>query len=391
MVALLTRTTGGDIALAEDMLQQALLVALEKWPVVGWPNQPIGWLLRVARNKAIDQIRRRANFASKRHLLTHPEAVWQPELPDSELPDERLRLIFTCCHPALNLQAQIALTMRSVCGLTTPEIARAFLVPVPTLAQRLARAQRKIRDAKVPYIVPEGAALEERLDAVLHVVYLVFTEGYGASGGAEIARAELGDEAIRLGRLLVRSVPLDGEIHGLLALMLLQDARREARAGPDGELVLLKDQDRQLWKMDQIAEGGDLIRAALRRGPPGPYTLQAIIASLHALAPRYEDTDWAQIVGVYDLLLRALPSPVVALNRAAALAMRDGPEAGLAQLDLLDADGRLAQYHLLPAARAELLRRLGHIEPAKTAYIAALALCSNPREIRFLKARLAGL
>ena len=387
MLAILARITAGDLEFAEDVLQLALISALESWPTQGWPEQPVGWLIRTARNKAIDQIRRDANFASKRHLLVREDAVPPPELPDTELPDERLRLIFTCCHPALNIDARIALTLRSVCGLNTEEIARAFLIPTKTLAQRLVRAQRKIKLAGIPYRVPEDTELAERLDDVLRVVYLVFTEGYGASGGGEVVRAELCEEAIRLGRWLVRMISSDGEVHGLLGLMLLQDARREARADADGELVLLEDQDRSLWDQAKIHEGGALIEAGLRRGPPGPYVLQAIIASLHGLAPRFSDTDWPQIVGIYDLLLRALPSPVVALNRAAAIAMRDGPEAGLAELAIIEAGGHLRRYHLLPSAKAELLRRLGRLEEADAAYVDALALCVNPRERAFLERR----
>ncbi len=399
MVAILTRTTGGDLAFAEDVLQQAWLAAFEQWPRDGWPEQPVAWLLRAARNRAIDKIRRSANFERKRHLIegAGPEgadsldSAFADDLLDSQLPDERLRLIFTCCHPALNLEAQIALTLRSVCGLNTEEIARAFLTPTATLAQRLVRAQRKIRDAGIPYQVPAQKDLAARSEGVMHVVYLAFTEGYGASGGVDIVRADLCDEAIHLARMLVRSLPADGEIHGLLALMLLQNARRSARADAHGALVLLEDQDRSLWVREDIREGATLIEAGLRRGPPGPYVLQAIIAAIHASAETYADTDWPQIVAIYDLLRRALPSPVVELNRAAALAMRDGPEVGLAELDRITARGELERYHLLPSARAELLRRLKRWEEAGAAYDAALELCTNPREQEFLSRRRASL
>jgi len=387
----------GDFDLAEDALQDAFAAAAEQWPRDGVPANPRAWLVSTGRFRAIDALRRRARAdASLGELAARldrdveeaaeREAAALERDPDT-LPDDRLRLIFTCCHPALAPEAQIALTLRTVCGLTTEEIARAFLTRPTTLAQRIVRAKAKIRDARIPYAVPTRADLPERLDAVLHVVYLVFTEGYSASGGPELVRADLAAEAIRLGRLLVELLP-DPEALGLLALMLLHDARREARRTPDGEIVLLEEQDRSRWDRSRIAEGAALVRAALASRRFGAYTLQAAIAAAHAVAPTAAETDWARIVGYYDLLARAEPSPVVELNRAVAVAMRDGPAAGLALIDGLLARGELTGYHLAHSARADLLRRLGRLEEAAAAYRAALALTEQEPERRFLSRRL---
>ncbi|MCB9780865.1 MAG: hypothetical protein H6742_20015 [Alphaproteobacteria bacterium] len=390
MLALLARTTGGDLLLAEDVLQQAIIAALEQWPDRGMPDAPVGWLVRTGRNKAIDHIRRRATWDRKAARLLAEEAAVAPppELSDAAIPDERLRLICTCCHPALALDAQVGLTLRTVCGLTTDEIARVFLLDPRALAQRLVRAQRKIRDAGIPYEVPGPDALPARLQAVLHVVYLVFTEGYAATAGDALVRGDLCDEALRLGELLVAQVPDQGEVHGLLALMLLQDARRDTRTDAHGRPVLLADQDRSRWDRRRIALGMAALGAALRRGPPGPTTLQAAIAAEHARAPTAEATDWAGIVQLYALLLQAAPSPVVRLNHAAAVAEAQGAAAGLLLLDGLDEDPHLARGHLLPAARAELLRRLGRGEEAADAYRQALDRVGNGPERAWLTARL---
>ena len=380
----------GDFDLAEDALQDAFAAAVEQWPRDGVPANPRAWLVSAGRFKAIDALRRRARFnavlpelAERLDAGTEEAALWE----DEGVEDDRLRLIFTCCHPALSADAQIALTLRTVCGLTTEEIAHAFLTRPATLAQRIVRAKTKIRDARIPYEVPTRADLPERLDAVLHVVYLVFNEGYSASSGPSLVRPDLTAEAIRLGRLLVELLP-DPEAIGLLALMLLHESRRAARTSPAGDLVLLGDQDRSLWNRDLIAEGSALVERALSPGQFGPYTLQAAISAVHAGAPSAAATDWARIVVLYDLLGRADPSPVVELNRAVAVAMRDGPEAGLMLIDALLARGELADYHLAHSARADFLRRLGRPDEAAAAYRKALALAGQEPERRFIEGRL---
>ncbi len=388
----------GDFDLAEEALQDAFEAALRTWPEKGIPANPRGWLISAGRFRGIDRIRRRsllddsaaeAEVAHQLNLDTPDGADWAEWLDDdSGLVDDRLRLIFTCCHPALSPEARIALTLREVCGLTTEEIARAFLVRAPTLAQRIVRAKAKIRDARIPYEVPARAELPERLGAVLHVVYLVFNEGYLASAGDGLTRPDVSDEAIRLGRLLVELLP-EPEAEGLLALMLLHEARRAARATPDGDLVLLEDQDRSLWDADLIAEGTDLVERALSSRRFGPYTIQAAITAVHAEAPSVAETDWTQVVALYDLLLGLEPSPVVALNRAVALAMRDGPEAGLALIDELLEAGELRDYALAHAARADLCRRLGRAEDAAASYRRAARLTDESAQRRFLEARLA--
>jgi RNA polymerase sigma-70 factor (ECF subfamily) len=370
-----------DFDLAEDALQEAFAAALAQWPAQGPPQHPVAWLLATARHKAIDQLRRRALAEDKRNEL----AALLAQREDTPVPLDMLRLIFTCCHPALAPEAQVALTLRTICGLSTEAIARAFLVPVPTLAQRLVRAKAKIKGAGIPYEVPEDDALAARLDSVLAVVYLVFNEGYAASVGAELVRAELCGEAIRLGRLLVELLPAEPEPKGLLALMLLHDARRATRTDAAGEIVLLDEQDRARWDHAQIAEGAALVEQALRGRPLGAYAVQAAIAALHAQAPSARDTDWPQIAALYGVLVGLHPSPVVELNRAVAIAMAEGPEHGLALLDTLQLPG----YHLLPAARADLLRRLGRRAEAAAAYRQALAWVTNAAERRFLERRLA--
>jgi RNA polymerase sigma-70 factor (ECF subfamily) len=383
----------GDFDLAEEALHAAFAAAVAQWQRDGVPASPRAWLVSAGRFKAIDGMRRRARFdASLTEIAEQIEANSSEDLEiDHEgLEDDRLRLIFTCCHPALPPDAQVALTLREVCGLTTEEIARAFLTGAPTLAQRIVRAKTKIRDARIPYQVPARAELPERLDSVLHVVYLVFNEGYSASSGASLTRHDLSGEAIRLGRLMVELLA-EPEAVGLLALMLLQESRRAARTSPSGELVLLADQDRTLWNRAQIAEGVALVERALASRQIGPYTLQAAIAAVHAEAPRADATDWSRIAGLYDVLVRADPSPVIELNRAAAMAMRDGPAAGLALIDAILARGDLGDYHLAHSARADLCRRLGRTAEARAAYERALALARQETERRFLERRLAEL
>ncbi|WP_296276101.1 RNA polymerase sigma factor [Pseudomonas sp. UBA7530] len=375
----------GDFDLAEEALHEAFRSAVEQWPNGGLPDNPRAWLVSAGRFKAIDSLRRQRRFQPLDE---------QAELPDEGdveggelLEDDRLRLIFTCCHPALASDAQVALTLREVCDLSTEEIARAFLSSPSTLAQRIVRAKAKIRDARIPYEVPGRSELPERLDAVLRVVYLVFNEGYFASSGDSLTRSQLSDEAIRLGRLLLELLP-EPEVQGLLALMLLHESRRAARSGVDGEVILLDAQDRSLWNRELIAEGEALVLQALHSRRFGPYSLQAAIAAVHAEAARLEETDWAQIVGLYDELLRLNPSPVIELNRAVALAMRDGEQAGLVEIDRLLAAGELQGYHLAHAARADLLRRLGRREQAIAAYGQALALAQQGPDRQFLQKRL---
>ena len=382
----------GDFDLAEEALHEAFRAALEQWPRDGVPDNPRAWLVSAGRFKAIDGIRKDARLdpldEDAAETLAAPDdpASWDRE----DIEDDRLRLIFTCCHPALPPDAQVALTLREVCGLTTEEIAHAFLTPAPTLAQRIVRAKNKIRDAKIPYQVPTQEELQDRLDSVLRVIYLVFNEGYAASSGATLTRHDLSGEAIRLARLLAELLP-EPEVLGLMALMLLHESRRAARAAPTGDLILLENQDRSLWSREMIADGTALVERALASRRIGPYTLQAAISAVHAEAPNAAATDWAQIVALYDVLASAEPSPVVELNRAVAVAMRDGPDAGLALVDSILARGVLSDYRLAHAARADLCRRLGKKAEARASYERALALTRQEPERRFLERRLAEL
>jgi RNA polymerase sigma-70 factor (ECF subfamily) len=380
----------GDFDLAEEALHEAFTAAVERWPRDGIPNNPRAWLVSAGRFKAIDGLRRRARFdASLTELAERLEADANETAgrDGEDVEDDRLRLIFTCCHPALPAPAQVALTLREVCGLTTEEIAHAFLSAPSAVAQRIVRAKAKIRDARIPYQVPARADLPDRIDAVLHVIYLVFNEGYFASSGASLTRHDLSGEAIRLGRLLVELLP-EPEAGGLLALMLLHESRRAARSTPGGEMILLDAQDRSRWDRQLIAEGRELVERALSSRRIGPYTLQAAIAAVHAQAPTAAATDWAQIAALYDVLVRADPSPVIELNRAAAVAMRDGPQAGLALIDAILARGDLTDYHLAHSARADLYRRLGQTAEAREAYERALDLAKQEPERRFLERRL---
>jgi RNA polymerase sigma-70 factor (ECF subfamily) len=384
----------GDLDLAEEALHDAFTAAARQWPRDGEPGNPRAWLVSAGRFKAVDRLRRRARFdAAVRELAVEPDApnpsIWPDPfaLEEETVADDQLRLIYTCCHPALMPDAQVALTLREVCGLTTEAIAAAFLTGAPTLAQRIVRAKGKIRQERIPYETPAPRDVAARLATVLHVIYLVFNEGYSASSGETLGRPDLAAEAIRLGRLLYALTP-EREARGLLALMLLQDSRRAARTSAQGDLILLSDQDRSLWDQGQIVEGQALVTQALLAGPPGAYSLQAAIAAVHADAAEAQATDWAEIVGLYDVLLRVQPSPVVELNRAAAVAMRDGPAEGLALIDAILGRGDLADYHLAHAARADLCRRLGRTDEARASYVRALELARQEPERRFLRRRL---
>jgi RNA polymerase sigma-70 factor (ECF subfamily) len=391
IMASLVGTAGGDFDAAEDALQEAFALALERWPAEGIPDRPAAWLTTAARRRAIDRLRRGKVLDRKLALLADESSRDTGDPVDAlPLEDDRLRLIFTCCHPAIDEDARVALTLRTLGGLTTEEVARAFLVPEATMAQRLVRVKKKIKDAGIPYRVPPRELLAERLEGVLAVVYLIFNEGYSATSGESLVRRELSAEAIRLGEVLAGLMPDEAEAKGLLALMLLHDARRESRVGPDGELVLLEEQDRSLWDRGQIARGSGVLDAALalRSLPAGPYVLQAAIAALHVNARTPGATDWEEIAGLYGELFRQNPSPIIALNQAVAVAMARGPKEGLERLAALEAEGSLEHYHLFHAARADLLRREGRHEEARGSYRAALGLTSNAAERRFLERRL---
>ena len=390
IIATLIRSFG-DFDIAEEAAQEAFAAAVDQWRAKGIPDSPAAWIIQTARHKAIDRLRRQNSFQQKVQSYAYelPTTTEQPELDTGEIPDDRLRLIFTCCHPALAPEAQVALTLRTLCGLETDEIARAFLVPSPTMAQRLVRAKRKIRDAKIPYKVPETGDMSARIDAVLVVIYLIFNEGYISTRGETLVRADLCAEAIRLARLIrmLMAPYVPEEATGLLALMLLHDSRRDARVDEAGDLVVLEEQDRTRWNHEQISEALPLVGESMRR-EPGPYALQAAIAAEHCQAARAEETDWPQIARLYNLLERVQPSPIVSLNRAVAVAMVNGPEQGLALIDELIATGNLDDYHLLHAARADLLRRLGSTAEAAKSYEFALTLVTNESEKRFLDRRL---
>jgi RNA polymerase sigma-70 factor (ECF subfamily) len=390
-VATLIRTTG-DWDLAEECAQDAFAMALQRWPKDGIPGRPGAWLTTAARNRAIDVLRRKAVGAAKLRevaAMSYEPSASVPETDHSGVPDDRLRLMFTCCHPALSLEARVALTLRTLAGLTTAEIARAFLASEPTMAKRLVRAKQKIQHAGIPYRVPPAHLLPERTPGVLGVLYLLFNEGYSATTGSDLVRQNLSAEAIRLARVLARLMPDEPETSGLLALMLLHDARRSARLDAHGDLVTLEDQDRSLWNAAVIGEGVATLEAALRRRRPGPYQVQAAIAACHATAPSADRTDWAQIAALYEQLLQFLPTPVVELNRAVAVGMAFGPADGLALVEELEVSGQLAGYHLLPATRADFLRRLGRGPEAAAAYAEALELVSTDAERRYLSRRLA--
>lgn len=386
-----TARVAGDLDLAEECVQDAYLAALDAWTRQGVPDNPGAWLTTAARRRALDFHRRATTLRAKLPLLVEPEAVAPTEPAEEVIPDDRLRLVFTCCHPALSLEAQVALTLRLVCGLTTTEIANCFLVPEPTMAARVTRAKKKISAARIAYRVPEPAELPDRLDAVLVVVHLLFTTGHTAPGGDELMRADLVERAIALARMLLELMPDEREARGLLALLILTDARRATRVDAAGRFVLLADQDRSRWDSAAIAEGDALVKDALRGGRPGRFAVQAAIAALHALAPSYAETDWRQVLGLYDILGELWSSPVVELNRIVALSMVAGPSLALARLDELADDPRLAGYHYLPATRADLLRRLGRDREAAEAYRAALTMAANAAERRFLSERLAEL
>ena len=390
MLAATVRVTR-DIDAAEECVQEAYARALTAWATDGVPARPAAWLTTVARRRALDLVRRDSVLRRSLPLLVSDDVEPEPDITDDDIPDDRLRLICTCCHPALAPEAQVALTLRLLCGLTTAEVARAFLVSESTMAARITRAKKKIANARIPYRVPPAAELPERIDAVLTVVHLLFTTGHAAPAGADLVRRDLIERALDLARMLRTLLPDDADVAGLLALILLTDARRATRVGADGRLLLLSEQDRSQWDRAAIAEGSDLVRAAMRRRPPGRFTLQAAIAAVHAEAPRWEDTDWREVVALYDALAEVWPSPVVALNRAVALGIADGPAAGLAAIDALRDEPQLAGYSYTAAARADFLRRLGRRDEARTAYEEALLLTENSVERAFLERRLAEL